>query len=336
MKVKSSILVGSVLWVGHGLGLAEAVQPKQVGWEIGGTIQLEGVYRHPDEGDRAAGVGVGQAELVVEAELNDWIGAGATLLYEEEDIGLEEAEQVALDSASLTIGPPEGSWFFSAGQQYVPFANWPPALISDPLTLQLGETNELALQLGLSSGGLHGSIFGFYGDEDQNGGYGAAIGYLLERGEAEFGLNLSYISDIGVSGALQEVIADTRGRHSVPGWTARTELRYANAVLTGEYLASLGHFVAREVEYAGRGAQPSSWLLEAACAVRLAGREVTVVVGYQGTEEARALKLPTRRLLAGLSVELATWFSPALEWARDEDYANQQVSTTTVQLAVAF
>lgn len=333
MKVKSAILVGSVLWVGHGPVRAEA---EQVEWEIVGSVQLEGVYRHPDGGDRAAGVGVGQAELVVEAELNDWIGAGATLLYEEEDIGLEESEQAELDRASLTIGPPEGSWFFSAGQQYVPFANWPPALISDPLTLQLGETNALALQWGLSSGGLHGSIFGFYGDEDQNGGYGAAIGYLLERGESGFGLNLSYISDLGVSGALQEVIADTRGRHSLPGWTARAELRYANAVLTGEYLASLGHFAAREVEYAGRGAQPLSWLLEAACAVRLAGREATVVVGYQGTEEARALKLPTRRLLAGLAVELATWFSPTIEWARDEDYANQQVSTTTVQLAVAF
>lgn len=333
MKVKSSILVGSVLWVGHGLGLAEA---EQVEWEIVGSVQLEGVYQRPDEGDSAAGVGVGQAELVVEAELNDWIGAGATLLYEEEDIGLEKAKQAELDRASLTLGPPEGSWFFSAGQQYAPFANWPPALISDPLTLQLGETNELTLQLGLASGGLHGSILGFYGDEDQNGGYGAAIGYLLERGASEFGLNLSYISDLGVSGALQEVIAGARGRRSVPGWTARAELHYANAVLTGEYLASLGHFAAHEVEYAGRGAQPSSWLLEAACAVRLAGREATVVVGYQGTEEAQALKLPTRRLLAGLAVELATWFSPAIEWARDEDYANQHVSTTTVQLAVAF
>lgn len=330
MKVKSVILVGAVLLVGHGLVRAEAEQPEQVGWALGGTVQVEGVYRLPDAGDNTAGVGVGQAELVVEAGLNGWIGAGATLLYEEEDIGLEKAEQVGLDSANLTIGPPQGAWFFSAGQQYVPFANWPPALIADPLTLQLGETNELALQLGWASGRLHGSILGF------NGGYGAAMGYARERGASEFGLNLSYISDLGLSGTLQEVIADMRGRDRVPGWTARAELRYANAALIGEYLAALERFAAREVEYAGRGAQPSSWLLEAACAVRLAGKKATVVIGYQGTAEARALKLPSRRLLAGLSVEWATWFSPAIEWVRDEDYASQQVSTTAVQLAVAF
>ncbi len=330
MKVKSVIFVGTALLVGHGLVRAEAEQAEQVAWAIGGSVQLEGVYRHPDEGDNTAGIGVGQAELVVEAELNDWVGAGATLLYEEADIGLEEAEQAGLDSANLTIGPPQGAWFFSAGQQYVPFANWPPALIADPLTLQLGETNELALQFGWAAGRLHGSIFGF------NGGYGAAIGYARERGASEFGLNLSYISDLGASGTLQEVLADARGRDNVPGWTARAELRYANATLIGEYLASLERFAAREVEYAGRGAQPSSWLLEAACAVRLVGQEATVVIGYQGTAEARALKLPTRRWLAGLSVELATWFSPAIEWARDEDYASQPVSTTTVQLAVAF
>ena len=334
MKVKSVILVGAVLLVGHGLVQAEAEQPEQVAWAVGGSVQLEGVYRHPDAGANTAGVGVGQAELVVEVGLNGWIGAGATLLYEEQDIGLEEAEQeaeqVELDSANLTIGPPQGAWFLAAGQQYVPFANWPPALIADPLTLQLGETNELAFQFGWASGGLHGSIFGF------NGGYGAAMGYARERGASEFGLNLSYISDLGLSGTLQEVLADTRGRHNVPGWTARAELRYANATLIGEYLAALKQFAAREVEYAGRGAQPLSWLLEAACAVRLAGKEATVVVGYQGTAEAQALKLPSRRLLAGLSVELATWFSSAIEWARDEDYASQPVSTTAVQLAVAF
>ena len=326
MKVKSVILVGTALLVGHGLVLAEAEQAGQVEWAIGGAIQLEGVYRHPDEGDNTAGVGVGQAELVVKAELNDWIGAGATLLYEEADIGLEEAEQAGLDSANLTIGPPQGAWFFAAGRQYVPFANWPPALITDPLTLQLGETNERALQFGWSSGRLHGSILGF------NGGYGTAIGYSLKRGSSEFGLNLSYISDLGASGALQEVIADARGRDSVAGWTARAELRYANVALIGEYLAALERFAAREVEYAGRGAQPSSWLLEATYAIQKA----TVVIGYQGTTEARALKLPSRRWLAGLSVELATRFSSAIEWARDEDYASQQVRTTAVQLAVAF
>ena len=109
-----------------------------------------------------------------------------------------------------------------AGRQYAPFGVFATNLISDPLTLELGEANDLVLQFGLSSGELHGAIFGFYGDDDQNGGYGAAISYSLERRESEFGLNLSYSSDIGASDNLQGVVADSRGRNNMPGWVTKT------------------------------------------------------------------------------------------------------------------
>ena len=216
-------------------------------------------------------------------------------------------------------------------------------LISDPLTLELGEANELAVQFGLSSGGLHGSIFGLYGDNDQNGGYGAVTGYSLERREIEFGLHSSYISDIGASDNLQGVIADSRDvNENVPGWIVSTELGYKDISLIGEYVAARERFADREVEFAGRGAQPSSWLFEAACDVGIAGKEARVVVGYQGTSEALALELPAQRLLAGFSVGLADWLTATVEWARDEDYASkdggsgEQVSTITVQFRAKF
>ncbi len=138
------------------------------------------------------------------------------------------------------------------------------------------------------------------------------------------------------------MIADSRGRNNIPGWSVSAELGYKNASLIGEYLASLERFAEDEVEFAGRGAQQSSWSLEAACDVSLAGKAATVVASYQGLEEALALGLPARRVLAGVSVELAEWFTPAIEWARDEDYARQdggsgeQVSTITVQVSAKF
>ncbi len=359
MKVRACIIAGATLLAWHGLALGQesadktkrwtAEQPKVNAWfgewEVGGQIDAEGVYRRPDAGDNIAGAGVAEAVLGVEAAVNDWIGGEVGLLYETVNIGLDDGEDStssAIDVATLTVGAPEGLWSLTAGRQYTPFGVFATNLISDPLTLELGETNELVLQFGLSSGGLHGSIFGFYGNKDQNGGYGAAIGYSLERSESEFGLNLSYISDIGASDGLQGAIADTRGRNNMPGWTASAELGYKDASLIGEYLASRKRFAGHEVEFAGRGAQSSSWLLEAACAVSLAGKEATVVAGYQGTGKALALELPTRRLLAGLSVELTEWFTPAIEWAHDEDYASkeggngEQASTITVQFAAEF
>ena len=357
MKVRVFIIVGAASLIWHGLALAQehpkhprAEQPKVEAWfgewEVGGWIDVEGVSRRPAAGDNTSGVGVAEAVLGVEAAINDWVGGEVGLLYETVNIGLDDGEDgksTAIDVATLMIGAPEGSWSFAAGRQYAPFGVFATHLISDPLTLELGEANDLVLQFGLSSGGLHGSIFGFYGDDDQNGGYGAVTGYSLGHRESEFGLHLSYISDIGASGNLQGVLAESRDvNENVSGWIASTELGYKDVSLIGEYLAARERFAAHEVEFVGRGAQPSSWLLEAACNVSLAGKKATVVASYQGTSEALALELPARRLLAGVSVKLTAWFTPTIEWARDEDYASkdggsgEQVSTITVQFAAKF
>ncbi len=357
MKVRAFIIVGAALLIWHGLAPAQehpkhprSEQPKVESWfgewEVGGWLDAEGVYRHLDTGDNTSGVGVAEAVLGVEAAINDWIGGEVGLLYETVNIGLDDGKDgtnTRVDVAILTIGAPEGTWSFAVGRQYAPFGVFATNLISDPLTLELGEANDLVLQFGLSSGRLHGSIFGFYGDNDSNGGYGAVTGYSLERREIEFGLHSSYISDIGASDNLQGVIADSRGVNAdVPGWIASTELGYKDLSLIGEYVAARERFADREVEFAGRGAQLSSWLLEAACDVGIAGKEARVVVGYQGTSEALALELPVQRLLAGFSVGLAEWFTSTVEWARDEDYASkdggsgEQVNTITVQFAAKF
>ena len=357
MKARVFIIVGAASLIWHGLAPAQehpkhprAEQSKVESWfgewGVGGQLDAEGVYRHPDAGDNTSGGGVAEAVLGVEAAINDWIGGEVGLLHETVNIGLDDGEDgtsTVVDVATLMIGAPEGSWSFAAGRQYAPFGVFATNLISDPLTLELGEANDLVLQFGLSSGGLHGSIFGFYGDNDQNGGYGAVTGYSLERREIEFGLHLSYISDIGASDNLQGVIAESRDvNENVPGWIASTELGYKGISLIGEYLASRERFAVHEVAFVGRGAQPSSWLLEAACDVSTVGKKATVVASYQGTGEALALELPARRLLAGVSVELTEWFTPAIEWARDEDYASkdggsgEQTSTITVQFSAKF
>ena len=118
--------------------------------------------------------------------------------------------------------------------------------------------NEISDQLELSSGEIQGTIFGFDGDIEKVGdrgrpGYGAAIGFSLEREETEFSLDFAYISDIGDTGKLQEVISGALGSNNVadhvPGWTASARLRYENPSLLGKYLASLGRFGADEWSY---------------------------------------------------------------------------------------
>ena len=287
-------LIIATLLAWPGLALA------QEAWEVGGQIDAEGVYRQSD-----ADVGVAEAVLRGEAGINGWIGGEVGLLY-------EDGTRTVVEIATLTLGAPQGLWSVTAGRQYAPFGVFATHLISDPLTLELGETNELAVQLGVGYSGWHGTIFGFYGDDEQNGGYGAALGYRL----AHSALNLSYISAISASENLQE--------GDVPGWAVSAELGYKDVSLIGEYLAARG------------GARPASWLLEAACDVRIANKAATVAASYQGTKEVLVLELPARRAIAGLAVKLAEWFTPAIEWARDEDSSGEQVRAITVQVSAKF
>ncbi len=87
-----------------------------------------------------------------------------------------------VDVAFVTIANPEQSpLFLTAGQIYVPFGAYETNLVSDPLTLEIGETRETALQGGFVRGGFNGSVYVFNGTnkkdgKNQIGSWGANLG----------------------------------------------------------------------------------------------------------------------------------------------------------------
>jgi len=316
--------------------------------EVSGLIEIEAGRESPYEGDDASDVSVATVELGIAAQVHDWVGGEVVLLYEEGETDLE------VDVATVMIGPPDGPWSFTAGQYYLPFGTFETNMISDPMTLEVGETRDTALQFGFSSGGFHGAVFGFNGDNTDDGkdrisGYGAAMGYSMENETSAFDLNLSYINDIGDSDSLQDLIRDNLGSEEdnevddhVSGWSAAAHLRYGNVSLIGEYLAAREDFQSNEVEFDGDGAEPSSWMTEVAYDFNFAGREATFALGYQGTDEALALELPEKRFLVGLSFELVEGTALAFEWAHDDDYdkkdggSGKNANIVTAQLATEF
>ncbi len=302
------------------------------GLEIGGVVELEGAYASPYEGDSTTEVAVATVELAVAAEIDDWVGA---------EIVLSEDEGINVDTATLTIGPPDGPWSFTGGQQTLPFGTFETTLISDPLTLELGETSDAALLFGVSSDQFYGSFFAL-NDEDNPGGarignFGAGIGFAMEHEESEWGADLAYVNDLGNSDSLQGTSAER-----IPGWAIGARARYGNVSLIGEYLAALEAFQADELAIADRGAEPSAWMVEAAYDFSLAGKDATAALGYQGTDEALGLELPERRLLAGLSVGVAEQVGLGVELSHDNDYGTadggtgKSARTVTVQLGAEF
>lgn len=319
------------------------------GWfskvEVHGAVEVEGSYSDPYTGGSTSDIALATAAIGLQAQVHDWVGAEVSLLYEEDDTPLE------LDTGSITLAPPNGPWSLQAGQIYVPFGVFETNMVSDPLTLELAETRETAVKAGFAAGGFSGAVFVFNGTSKQRGDndiddYGATLGYAMEKGDAGFAVNFGYISDIGDSDTVQDVVASNLGSNdvmdNVPAWTASVVAGYRGFTVIGEYVAALDNFQMAEVPWRTGGAQPKAWGVEGGYAFNLFGKEATVAVGYQETREALALELPRSRFLTAFSVEVYEMVSLSLEWAHDKDYGvadggtGKSADTVTTQLAVEF
>lgn len=323
--------------------------------EIGGHVDLDSVFTRPEHGDGYTNIGVSEIGLALAAAINDRTTLEAGFLYEHTGLGEREyasgAEAAFLETATFSFAPPHGPWSFSVGRQFLPFGVFDTRMISDPLTLEVGETNEISWNLGWESGAFQATVFGFNGDDGLDssgamGGYGGAVSFSSEREESAVAMNLALTSDFGYADNVLSVLAGAAaGRQSasrVAGLSGYAGLRFGAVTIIGEYAGALESYATGEMEFAGRDAKPASWMLEAALDFVAGGMDATVAAGYQATREAVVLELPARRLLAAASVALSEPVTIGVEWARDSAYAEgrggsgKTTTTITVQFSYAF
>ena len=330
--------------------------------EIAGLIEIEASHTSPYEGGSQSDLILSTFELGIMAPVTDWVEVNASLLYEQYDTPLE------VDVASITLANLEQNpLFFTAGQIYVPFGAYETNLVSDPLTLDIGEAREVAAQLGFVQGDFTGSAYLFNGDhdidgEDQLGSWGANLGYAHEEEGRSWAFGLGYLSDLGDSDGLQDLITENRETayqegldagaadgwlsldptERTGGWTANAALTFGQVNFIGEYLSAIEEFEVYSLGFGHRGAKPSAWNLELGYSFTVFGRESTAAIAYQGTDEALALELPKERWLVGWSIGLFDNTALSLEWAHDRDYGTREGGTgqssdnLAAKLAVEF
>ncbi len=326
---------------------------KDSGWfsniEISGLMEVEASHNDPDEGDSNSDIVLATAELGVAAQVNDWVSAETTLLFEEDDTDLE------VDVAVITIAPPEGAWFIQSGLMYEPFGTFETNLISDPLTLEIAETRESSILAGIESNGFTGGVYVFNGDLSEDGdsdidNFGVFAGYAHEsESGSNFAINLGYINDIGDSDTLQEVIQDNIDAAAVDysdyvgGISIDAMYSYGPFNVIAEYIQATDDFEADELAFESGGAEPEAFNFEVGYSFNVGGIPMTAALAYQGTDEAVALELPKERIIGGLSAEIFDATALSIEWAHDEDYSASEGgtdefggNTITSQLAVEF
>jgi predicted porin len=96
---------------------------------------------------------------------------------------------------------------------YVPFGNYDGFCLTDPLTLELGETRESAGLVGFEYAGFSGSFAGFNGDvetddKDTVNNFTAALSYTYENEDMSVTLGGSYIYNMSDSDGLQDAVSE--------------------------------------------------------------------------------------------------------------------------------
>ena len=297
--------------------------------EIGGVIELELVNTDPGGGLSDTEAGVATAELGITAAISETVTG---------EIVLTEDDGIQLDTATLTFESSDMPFAMTAGQQGVPFGVYDTYLISDPLTLVLGETTgEMAVVLGGEAGPMSWSLFGFDGDnppdEDHVASFGGGVGWATGTESSEFSLSLAWISHIGES--------DTLGENSyseeVPGASASLMGRFGALSTLLEYVTAIGEFEADELPFDGRGAKPSALNIEAAYDFAVGGNDATVAIGISSSTEAESAGLDETLMRLGVSGSVSENVGLGFEWSRSEGYGDaEDTKTLTLLLSAEF
>ena len=331
--------------------------------EIAGLVELEAGYFEPFDAPSESDLVLATFELGILSQIGDWVEVGGSLLYEEDDTDLE------VDTAYITLYNPDvAPVFFTGGQIYVPFGVYGTNLVSDPLTLEVGETRETAALLGFEYAGFGASVYGFNGDHKLNGdnrigSWGANLSYAWEQDDVAVAASAGWINNLGDSDSLQDTLADNRDAtltdliegedpradsfstdptDRTAGWTANLGVAVGPVSFVGEYLSATDSFDPDSLSYKGAGAEPSAWNLELGYGFTVFGKETVAAVAYQGTDEAVGLELPKESWLIGWSIGIFDNTALSFEYRNDSDYSEGEGGTGddgnsfVAQLAVEF
>ena len=233
---------------------------------LSGLIELEAAYNKPEGGEESSDLTLATVELGLEVQATDYLGGHILLLWEE-----GETDSIELDEAVITLTKPEPIWgvtpSFTAGKMYLPFGKFNSYMITDPLTLDLGETNQTAGVVTLEGELWTLQAGAFSGETDTSGDHNTIDSWVAAMETRPFetlSFGLSLISDLAESD-LELVEDEDLYSSSVMGASAWLSWQFGQFGFEAEYLIALDKFDRELVGLTDlTGRRPSAWNLELA------------------------------------------------------------------------
>ncbi|MBW2095323.1 MAG: LbtU family siderophore porin [Deltaproteobacteria bacterium] len=330
--------------------------------ELSGAVEVEyGSEKHrvkdPITGKatstRDEDITLSTVELHTDAQINKYIKGHVVFLYEED----EDEDRVRIDEGTIRLGGIEEthSLYFQAGKYYPHFGELNSWFVSDPLTCQVFEIQESAVEAGYNGEWVSAGAGLFHGDIQKTGDDESRVkGFLVDvnihnpedtLGDVSVLAGVSYLGNIADTDTLQDEV--NQMRDYVAGVALYVVAEYNNFGFGAEYITALDDFHAGEMGYAvdrnGNAAEtrPAAWNLE------LAYRPMDplqLAVKYEGTKDLFGL-FPEKQYGFAVSYDLFESTTISAEYLHGDYDDNNRNSdgnvedsrdAVTVQLAVEF
>ena len=111
---------------------------------LSGVVEVEASWSEDFEGVSESNIELATAEIGLEAQLTDWAQGAIVAEWDGDD------DKITIADAFITIGNTEKfPLTITGGRLTVPFGSYETNMVSDPLTLEIGETGEDVVMVGL-------------------------------------------------------------------------------------------------------------------------------------------------------------------------------------------
>jgi hypothetical protein len=309
--------------------------------QFSGLVEVEAANEKIDYNDPAtpdekgSDIDLATVELDFDARIVDHVDAHVMIKYEEDELFIDEGFITLIGTETFPA-------YLIAGRQYIPFGYFDSFFVTDPTTLELGETNEGAVVAGYR-----------FGDNMVDVSLGAFNGRAQEAGEddtinsfvaniavtpfEELMFGASYTSNLANSDSFNDSIIDPDNLASlVAGWGAYGTYKLMERLtLIGEYVGALDNFAAGEVYDPADAKQrkPTAWNIELGFGVTEA---VEVAARFGGSNDGGDF-LPESEYGAVLNWGIFDSTNLAFEYLHGKFEDNlQETDVATIQLAVEF
>ena len=268
--------------------LEEAIdrQPESDKWydriQISGLVEVEANHLNTDfkapatRDTNESDVDLATVELVVDAKIQKHVDGHVMFKWEDDTLFVDEG-------FITVVGTEQIPAYLIAGRQYIPFGNFESHFVTDPLTLDLGETNEGAAVVGyrfgsdkydINVGAFNGKAPKANSDSTIDNFVASFAGAPLEW----LAFGASYTSNLAAADGLNDNLTrdfDADGTNDVQsyvgGWSAFATVSFMNFKLIGEYVSALDEFEVGEVFDANgtdtQKKKPSAWNFELGYAI---------------------------------------------------------------------